>query len=301
MGTWDTPVNGDFNALDGFFGGVQTISLSNTNVLLTSPSGFTPTPSGGPTQSQNGVIRFTGALTGNVVVTLPLPGFNIFENLTIGSSQLQLKAIGSGQVIAIPQGGAMHVYNDGTNVRFVNLPPVGTYLDLAVSGVPGWIASCTIPPYLNCDGSTFSAATYPYLAALLGGTTLPDSRGRARYALGQGTGRITGGGNSIDGTILFAGGGTQSLALTNLPSLQLPISGITLTNASPSVFVSTIAGTPGNVSLQGNSGGSNGQITSQQIFTNVTVATQGNAALNGSGTVISSPGFVGGLTLIRAA
>ena len=37
------------------------------------PAGFTATPTPGPTQSQNRVLRFTGTLTANVAVTLPLP------------------------------------------------------------------------------------------------------------------------------------------------------------------------------------------------------------------------------------
>ncbi len=36
----------------------------------------------------------------------------------------------------------------------------------------------TVPEgYLECDGSTFSATTYPNLAAALGGTTLPVQAG----------------------------------------------------------------------------------------------------------------------------
>ncbi len=39
--------------------------------------------------------------------------------------------------------------------------------------------SNTIPvDYLLCDGSSFSSSTYPLLFALLGGTTLPDLRGK---------------------------------------------------------------------------------------------------------------------------
>ena len=41
------------------------------------------------------------------------------------------------------------------------------------------LATATIPAgWLLCDGSTFSAATYPLLNTLLGGTTLPDFRDR---------------------------------------------------------------------------------------------------------------------------
>lgn len=50
--------------------------------------------------------------------------------------------------------------------------PVGTIVDFIGATPPtGWLA---------CNGATFSAATYPELAAVLGGTTLPDAQGRFR-------------------------------------------------------------------------------------------------------------------------
>jgi len=49
-GTWDVPVNNDMIAIDGMFGGVQSISLTNANVTLTVPATFSQTPGAGPTQ-----------------------------------------------------------------------------------------------------------------------------------------------------------------------------------------------------------------------------------------------------------
>ncbi len=171
-------------------------------MTLTSPAGFTPTPGGGPTQSQNAILRFTGTITTNVVVTLPLPGFYIVENLTqTAGGGLLFRAIGVGEVISTDQPSCQHIYNDGTNVRFVNLPPVGSYLDVCNSTVPAWISGCTKAPYLLCDGSTFSGATYPYLVGKLGGTTLPDFRGRSRFYLNGGTNRITSGVSGINGDV----------------------------------------------------------------------------------------------------
>ena len=83
VGTWGSAaLNPDFVAIDGFLCGVQTVSVSSSPVTLTSPSGFTPTPGGGPTQSQNAILRITGSLGSNVQITLPLPGYMIVENLT---------------------------------------------------------------------------------------------------------------------------------------------------------------------------------------------------------------------------
>lgn len=300
-------INPDMVAIDGFLGGIQTISASSAPITLTSPAGFTPTPSGGPTQAQNGVLRFTGALTSAVQVTLPIPGFAIIENLTTGAFVLSFRAIGSGQVIAIQQGSAKHVYNDGTNVRFVNLPDVGTYLDIATSTVPAWITACTIPPYLNCDGTTFNASTYPYLNSFLGGNTLPDSRGRNRFALSQGTGRLTTGGAGIDGTTLLAAGGNNGIVAGQLPPITsngsnfvtvFPQTGgvnIPVNNSSISaVFVAT-TGSPPQAPV---SGGNWGSVTSFAGANNIAVTSN-----NTGGSVMpnAAPGYVGGLVLIRAA
>lgn len=75
----------DLSALNGYVGATQTISVSNSPITLASPSGFTPTPSGGPTQAQNAVLSFTGTMT--FQVTLPLPGVYQIENLTSAASE----------------------------------------------------------------------------------------------------------------------------------------------------------------------------------------------------------------------
>ena len=70
-GQWDVPLNGNSAALDGFLGGVQAISVSNANVTLTAPAGSV-TPTGGPTQAQNAVLRFTGAETMHQAIIEPV-------------------------------------------------------------------------------------------------------------------------------------------------------------------------------------------------------------------------------------
>ena len=227
-GTWDVPVNNNSLALDGFFGGVQTISVSNANFSLTAPAGVV-TPGGGPTQSQNAVLRFTGTLTANVQVTLPLPGYYIVENLSTGNFVLTFRAVGIGQIIAVDQGEILHLYNDGTNVRFVNLGRIG-HLEIwaGLIAMPAWVTACTVAPYLLCDGSIYNFSTFPALGARLlgafggnGVTTfgVPDSRGRLPLAYdGTGT-RITVAGCGLNGQTL--GGAldkqTNTLLTANLP------------------------------------------------------------------------------------
>lgn len=306
MGVWDVPNNGDFIAADGFFGGVQTVNAAGASpITLTSPSGV-PTPSGGPTQAQNAALRFTGALSGNVQITLPLPGYMIVENLTTGAFVLIFRAIGSGEVIGIEQGSVQHIYNDGTNVRFVNLPPVGTYLDICDASVPAWITACTKPPYLNCNGGSFSAGTYPYLNAKLGGNTLPDFKGRAPYYLNQGSGRLTAAGAGIDGDTRFAAGGSNGIMLGAAQIPSLTVGGNITVNYGGKLALTfnnqgvTSVPTTGGVSVfYAPSGSGDWNLNNTQ-----SVATANNMTYtNGGQTIVGStaPGVVSGLRLIRAA
>ncbi len=212
VGTWGSAaLNPDWVAVDGYLGGVQTIGVSSGSVLLTSPAGFTPTPGGGPTQAQNAVIKLTGGLSGPVTIGLPLPGITTFHNLTTNSAfPVLVVAVGGGATeIGIPQGTVTRIYNDGNNVYYVDLPAVGTFLDICTTTIPAWIGNSSPAPYLYCNGATFSGATYPYLNSLLGGTTLPDLRGRSRFNFNDGTNRVTGGGSGINGDALLSVGGNE--------------------------------------------------------------------------------------------
>lgn len=303
VGTWGSAaVNPDFVAIDGYLGGVQTVSLSSAPVTLTSPAAFTPTPSGGPTQAQNAVIRLTGALSNSVTVTLPLPGYYIVENLTTTLNLaliVILRAIGSGEIIGLEQGIVQHVYNDGTNVRFVNLPVVGSYLDVCDATVPTWITACTKPPYLNCDGSTFSAVTYPYLDNKLGGTTLPDFRGRNGFYLNGGTGRLTSAGAGIDGNTRFASGGNNGLTASLLPTITSgganSISVTSNNNVTQGPFIVAQQYSTGTQIQVGNFQGT----LSSTATNNINVTSNNTSGISVGPN--AAPGIVSGLRLIRAA
>ena len=292
-GTWGSAaINPDMVAIDGMLGGFTTISLTNAPVTLSVPAGFTATPSAGPTQSQNAILTFTGTLTGNCTITFPMPGFYIVENLcVVGAYYVALASSSPGEIVCAPPGEATHVYCNGIDVKYVDLGRVGSYLDLAATAVPAWISNCTVPPYLNCDGSTFSAVTYPALGAYLEGTTLPDLRGRSRAALNQGTGRITTAGSGVDGNTLLSAGGAQNetIGQTNLPNYNLSVTDPG--HAHTVSLISNLSGTPSGGGTQ--SGGSTSTSTST---TGISVA------LNGGGNPLTTlpPVTISGLTLIRA-
>ena len=298
-GTWDVPVNSNTTALDGYFGGVQTISVSNAPITLTAPSGVI-TPSAGPTQAQNAVLKITGTLSSNVQITLPLPGYYIIDNsVTVGNFIVTFKAVGSGEIISVPYGTVQQIYNDGTNVRFSNLQPVGTYLDYAGATVPGWITACTKLPYLLCDGSTFSAVTYPVLNVILGGNTLPDFRGRAPYYLNGGTGRLTSAGAGIDGNTIFAVGGNNGITAGQIPSHTHPN---TLTDPGHSHLTDRSASLAANATISGTLNPTYVTPNNANTGTSPTGITINNAA--NAGTTImqnAAPGAVAGIRMIRAA
>lgn len=240
VGTWGSAaINPDMVAIDGYLGGVATVSLSNANITLSSPVGAAITPTPGPTQAQNSIINLTGTLSANVRVTLPLPGRQYIANFTTGNFVVTLAAVNAGQVVGVPQGSVTEVFNDGTNVRFVN--GMGNYpgkLEFIAgeTAVPAWMAACTVQPYLYCDGSTYNYSDYVALSARLQGqfggngiTTfaVPDLRGRLPIAYdGTGT-RITVAGSGINGQAMGAAGGAQSITLTLAQTPSHTISGTT--------------------------------------------------------------------------
>jgi hypothetical protein len=313
VNTWGSAaLNPDFVALDGFQGGVTTIAVSNAPITLSVPAGFVATPSAGPTQAQNAVLRFIGTVTTNLSVTLPMPGYYILDTTAIGFASTGLivvRGVTGTEFVTLPIGHVMHVYNDGAIVRFVNLIAPGLYQDYAGSSVPSWISNCSKPPFLLCDGSTFSSVTYPILNGILGGNTLPDFRGRGGFFYNGGTGRLTTAGAGIDGNTLFASGGNNgvTLAVNQIPS------GVPSSNASQAISVastfsdilrlspSTFGG-----SFNQTGGFGFGFLASAPSQINVASAGTNNISVtstNSAQVVVPSTtqGTVGGIRMIRAA
>jgi len=288
VGTWDTPVNANTTTIDLIAGGISTISAAAGSVVLSAA------------QFKSNNITFNSTLIASITVTFPTSFIKPYTvgNLATGSSAyvitLGTSATG-GQQIALPPGEFVDVFNDGTNLKFRNLGRVGEYWDYAGSSVPAWVSGCTVPPYLNCDGSTFNSSVYPQLFVVLGSSVLPDSRGRFRAGLNQGTGRITSGSGGVDGNTRGASGGAQAFTIgtTNLPPY------------TPGGSVSVSGGTNLIQGVLNISVGTGGLVAYAGSPTNVTVNTgtfTGNAQ-GGVSTPIPEipPAYIGGITLIRAA
>ena len=287
VGTWDTPVNNNGTLIDLVTGANTTVGIGSGNVTLSIAQFRSATLTFNSTVIQNTTITFPSTFTKPYTVGHVATGSSAFT-ITLATT------VSGGQVVAIPPGEYVGVLNDGTNLKFTTLDRVGNYWDFAGSSVPGWVGGCTVPPYLACVGGTFSSATYPQLAMFLGGTTLPDSRARARLALDAGTNRVTSGGCGLAGNTLFAAGGDQLTQAHTHP--------VTDPGHSHGVTGGTFAFNDNAGSYQGGGNlpaGSNGLLPVITITAHVTGLTVGSAGSGAAQNV--QPSYVGGITMIRAA
>jgi len=239
-GAWGTSaLNPNFQSIDTLFGGVTTISLSSTTtILLSVPATTGVWPGGNPSQSMNSMIKFTGAQTGSAVIQFTLPGFYIVNNQCTGTTSVQLApSAGVGNKIGAPPGQKIHIFYDGTDMDYVDMPTPGAALDLHTNTttLPPWMTACTVSPYLVKDGSVYTSSVYPALSQLLGSTYggngvttfgVPDERSRSRLgvdtvqaASGATSARLTFAQAGFTGSLLGASGGTSATVLltANLP------------------------------------------------------------------------------------
>lgn len=280
---WTAPYNAVTGTIDAALGGVATIALTSSPVVLSSG------------QYQNVFLNFTGALNANVAVTLPAVGsFYTIINDTTNSSTfvvtLLTTAAGGAQVGVPPA--TTDIMTDGVNVRFRNLPHPGSYWHYSGSSTPAWVSACSTPPWLYCNGTTFSSGTYPLLTVILNSTTLPDLRGRTAYYYEDGTGRLGGIGT------LGAAGGAQTITLTqaNLPNVSFPV-----TDPGHNHTVATNDANAGSATTAGGpaTGGylNGATVTINSAVTGISV----NSGGSGTAFAILPPGVVAGISMIRAA
>lgn len=315
-GAWGTTaINANMSALDGKLGGAATISLSSaTTFALSLPAGAATglTPSAGPTQSQNALLKFTGTLSGNAVVQFTMPGTYIVHNAcTVSTFSIALApSSGTGNTIGAPPGRKQTVFFDGTDMDYVDSPPVGSALDLhGATTLPAWMTVCTVRPYLIKDGSTYSSSIYPALAAQLGSTFggngastfgVPDERARARIGLdtasvatGTFAARLTTAICGFNGTTMGASGGSQSL--------QSHAHTATVTDSGHShlEYSSSGGGAAAGIAASGNNISGAGTLSTNTTGTSTTGIT---VAVNGTGSGSSGnvmPAIVSFLPLIK--
>lgn len=103
VGTWGAVLNADALALvDTNMGGIVTKALASSNVTLST------------TEARNLVVRLTGTITTNIVITNPNIGFYYVENATTGSFTVTITN-GVGTAVECPQGYTVAIIADSTN------------------------------------------------------------------------------------------------------------------------------------------------------------------------------------------
>ncbi|MEM9929859.1 MAG: tail fiber protein, partial [Bacteroidota bacterium] len=166
----------------------REILVLETNQLTFQAIGATADPVGMDFITHDGAvnsIRYSNQLEINPSADSYTMDFHVSGNQT-------LRLAGDGRVeineeYKLPRadGNAGDVLTTNGNGNVSWSPVIGTPI-----GSVTMYAGATAPDgWLICDGSTFSASTYPALQAVLGGTTLPDMRGR--FPLGVGNSNTT--------------------------------------------------------------------------------------------------------------
>lgn len=136
-GTWGTVLNNEMiSYVDLNLGGIVTKSLTSSNVTLSA------------SESRNAILRLTGSLLANVVVTTQCRGFFFVENLTSGDFNVTIRnnAIATGSVV--PRSTRATLISDETNgVRIASTNEgfvSGTAMLFLQAAAPtGWTRSTT--------------------------------------------------------------------------------------------------------------------------------------------------------------
>jgi hypothetical protein len=117
-GTWGTKTNTNLNLLQQAVAGYQEVSIAGgaqTTALVMTDAALS--------NARNAVIKFTGTITGNQVVTIPdgIEKVYTIYNGTTGAFTVQFKTVsGTGPTFSTTNKGALLVYSDGTNIVNVN-------------------------------------------------------------------------------------------------------------------------------------------------------------------------------------
>ena len=159
-GTWGDITNTNLNILQQAIGGYQEVSIAGgaqTTALVFS--------NGVISNGKNAVIKLTGAITGNQIVTIPdgIEKTYIIYNGTTGAFTVQIKTVsGTGPTFATTDKGFKSVFSDATNIVDVPLGVPGgsdKQIQFNNAGSFGGIAMGSAGQVLQTDGTTASFAT----------------------------------------------------------------------------------------------------------------------------------------------
>jgi len=174
-GTWGDKTNTNLNlvqqAIAGYqevsiAGGAQTTALAMTDATLSN--------------ARNAVIKFTGTITGNQIVTIPnsIEKTYTLINGTTGAFTVQFKTVsGTGFTFGNTEKNAAIVYSDGTNVVEISNQLAGLTIG---TDVQAYNAELTNIAGLSTTNGNFIVGN--------GSTFVAESGATARTSIGLGTG-----------------------------------------------------------------------------------------------------------------
>ena len=149
-GTWGDKTNTNLNLLQQAIAGYQDVSIAGgaqTTALVMTDATLS--------NARNAVLKFSGTITGNQIVTIPdgIEKTYILYNGTSGAFTVEFKTVsGTGPTFSTTDKGFKLVYSDGTNVTDVPLGVPGgsnTQIQFNSSGSFGGSAN------LTWDGTNF--------------------------------------------------------------------------------------------------------------------------------------------------
>ena len=159
-GLWGDITNTNLNLVQQAIAGVEAISIAGgaqtTALVMTNAT---------LSNARNAVIKLTGTITGNQVVTVPngIEKTYIVQNSTIGAFTVEFKtASGTGATFSATDKGFKIVYSDGTNITDVPLGVPGgsdKQIQFNNAGSFGGITMGTAGQVLSTDGTTASFTT----------------------------------------------------------------------------------------------------------------------------------------------
>lgn len=171
-GIWGQTTNINLGTLlEQAITGVVAITMVDANYTLTSFNGVSD-------EARNAVLVVGGTNNGVRDIITPLAEkLYVVKNSTTGGYAINIRAA-SGSSVAIPNGGTVWVYCDGTNFNAINTESVGNFDvngNLTVTGNTAITGTTTLTGALGGSTATFSGAISSVSPAFTGVPTAPNA------------------------------------------------------------------------------------------------------------------------------
>ena len=173
-GTWGDKTNSNLNLIQQAIAGYQAVTVNGTGTTTLDMTDATIS------NARNAVIKLTGTITGNIIVTIPdgIEKTDIVENGTTGSFTVEFKTVsGTGFTFSTTEKSVIIGYSDGTNIVEIS------------NNLAGLIVGTDVQAYdadLTAIGAL--AKTDSNIIVGNGSTWVAENGATARTSLGVGTG-----------------------------------------------------------------------------------------------------------------